>query len=83
MECKLEVVCLDKGILTFQLLHSIYYFLNSYNCYQNAYNIKYYPDYAAPIINWNISIVLPFLKLRYVFISWKCDYQNAPEGNHK
>ena len=48
MECELEVIGLDTGILILQFLHRLYYFVNSYNCYKRAYDVKYGPDYLAP-----------------------------------
>ena len=64
MECELEVICLDTGILTFHLLQRLYYFVNSLNCYHRAYSVKCCPDYVAPILNWITSTFQPFQQLR-------------------
>ena len=83
MECKLEVIDLYNLILTFQLLHCLYYFVNSYNCYHRAYSVKCCPDYVAPFYDWITSIVIPFSQLLYVLISRECGHQNAPTGDHE
>ena len=41
MECELEVVGLDAGIFLLQLLQTLHYFENSYNCYHCGYSVKY------------------------------------------
>ena len=51
MECELEVIGIDTGILTFHLLQRLYYFVDSYNCYQRAYSVKCCPDYVAPNVD--------------------------------
>ncbi len=63
MECELEVIGLDTGIFSLQLLHRLYYFVNSYNCYHRAYSVKNSPDYVATFYDLKLSIVLPFMKL--------------------
>jgi hypothetical protein len=82
MECELEVIGFDNLILFFQLLHRLYYFVNSYNCYHRAYSVKCCPDYAAPIRYWIISTFQPFLKL-LVGPSRECGHQKAPAGDRE
>ena len=61
MEYELEVIGLDAGIVSLQLLQHFNYFVNSYNCHDCAYNVKYSPDNYVPFVDWLKNMVIPFL----------------------